>query len=145
MRDRPDVDELAAPPSRPARRIDGLTDGEWAERRLRRDLWFRIAFGLMFGLGVGFFSIWHWGFLASRFRVAAVLVVLGSMVLFAALFARRRDTEALGYAGWIAFTEWKALENLPWWMIAALGAALFAVVFLMAAVLVLGRFPSLGW
>jgi hypothetical protein len=142
VRDRPDLDELPEPPPRPTRTA-GLTDGEWAARRLRGEMRFHIAFGLVFGLAVGMLAVWHWGFLAVRFRLAATLVVVGSMVLFAALFARGRDADALDYAGWVAFTEWKAVEKLPWWAIAALGAALFAVIFLVGAVLVLGRFPNL--
>jgi len=141
MRDRPEFVELEPPPARPTR-IDGLTNEQWAARRLARERRWRIGCGLLLGLLVGLFAIWHWGFLGERFRIAAGLVVVGSMVLFAALFARRRDAEALDYAAWIAFTEWKLVEKMPWWMIAAIGAALFVVLFLIGTVLVLGRLPA---
>ena len=143
MRDRPGFDELEVPQPAPTR-VDGLTDAEWAERRLRRERLFRVVFGLAFGFVVAVLAIWHWGFFLPTMRLAAVLVVAGSMILFATLFARRRDHEALDYAGWIAFTEWKAAEKMPWWMIISLAVMLLVVLFAVGVVLLLGRLPWFG-
>jgi hypothetical protein len=118
-----------------------MTDAEWAERRLRSERRFRFVFGGVFGLVVGLYAVWHWGFLANRYQLADALIVGGSMVLFATLFTRRRDEQALGLAAWISFTEWKAAASLPWWVIAASAATLFVVVFLLGVVLVVGRLP----
>jgi hypothetical protein len=140
VRDRPGFDELE-PPAREPARLDGLTEEEWAARRLRRERLFRAIFGLAFGFGVAVLAIWHWGLFQPRMRVASAFVIAGSMILFATLFARRRDDEALDYAGWIAFPEWKAVEKMPWWMIICIGVALFLVLALFGIVLVLGRLP----
>ena len=140
MRDRPGFDELELPAREPTR-IDGLTDAEWAERRLRRERLFRVFFGIAFGFVVAVLAIWHWGLFLPRMRLASALVIVGSMVLFATLFARRRDDQALDYAGWIAFTEWKAVERMPWWMIIGIAVALFLMLALFGAVLLLGRLP----
>ena len=142
MRERPGFDEIEAPA--PAPRAEGLSDEEWARRRLRREWVARAIFGLVFGLAVGLVSIWHWGFLGVRYGGAGALVLAGCMVLFAALFVRRRDDRALDYAGWIALPEWKVVDSLPWWAMAAIFISLFAVVFLVGTVLVLGRLPFWG-
>jgi hypothetical protein len=144
VRDRPDVDEIEAPLPPPPSLIDGLTDEEWAARRIHREARFRIVFGLLFGLAVGLLAIWHWGLFGVRLHFAASLVVSGSMVLFASLFARRRDQDALDYAGWLALTEWKLFESLPWWLIAALAFVLFAAVFMFVSVWLLARIAFPG-
>jgi hypothetical protein len=131
--------EAPAPPE--PSRIDGLTDEEWAARRIRSEVRLRFLFGLGFGLAVAALAIWHWGFLVMKYRFAAAFVAIGSVILFPMLFARRRDAEAFGLAGWIVFAEWKAVERMPWWLMMALAASLFAVTFFFGAVLVLGRLP----
>ena len=140
MRDRPGFDELEPPAPRPSR-TDGLTDAQWAERRLRSERRFRFVFGVVFGLAVGLFAVWHWGFFANKYQLADALIVGGSVVLFATLFTRKRDEQALGLAAWISFTEYKAAERLPWWIIATVAATLFVLVFLVGVVLVVGRLP----
>ena len=141
MRDRPDLDEIELPAREPTP-INGLTDAEWARRRLRREWIFRVFFGLAFGFVVAVLAIWHWGLFLPRMRLASILVIGGSMILFATLFARRRDEQALDYAGWLVLTEWKAVEKMPWWMIISLGVALFVVLVLFGVVLILGRLPA---
>ena len=144
MRDRPVFGDIEPPSRAPSSLVDGLTDEQWAERRLRREARFRVGFGLVFGLAVGLAAIWHWRLFGVRLQLAAALVVSGSMVLFAALFARRRDQDALDYAGWLAFTEWKLVESLPWWAIAAVAFALFALIFMFVSVWLLARIPFFG-
>jgi MFS superfamily sulfate permease-like transporter len=136
VRDRPSFDDLEAP-AREASRIDGLTDEEWARRRLRSETRFRIAFGAVFGVVVALLATWHWMLFDARFAQALALVVVGCVVLFATLFARRRDYDALDYAQWIGLPEWKFLEKLPLGLLAAIVAAALALAIALA-VIVLG-------
>ena len=134
----PWLDELEAP--RLDSPIDGLTDAQWVARRERRELAVRIAGGLIFGGVVGLLSVWHWGVVRSRSGLGTALVIGGSMLLFAALFAQRRDDAALGHAAWILFPVWSAIERLPWWAIFALLAIGVLLLFTLAIVVVLGHF-----
>jgi hypothetical protein len=140
LRDKPSFDDLE-PPVIVTTPIDGLSDEEWAERRIRRERRARMAWGLAFGLCVGLLSAWHWGLVGPRLAAAALLVIGGSMLLFALLFAQHRDDEALGLAAWIAFPEWKLVESLPWWAFAMIFAIVLAILMLLAAVVVIGHFP----
>ena len=88
-------------------------------RREKGERHFRILFGVIFGGVVGLLSVWHWGIVRSRSGFGTILVIGGSMILFAALFAQRRDNEAMGHASWIVFPEWSVVERLPWWAIRA--------------------------
>lgn len=137
MREGPTFDEREPPPPRPQRPIDGLTDAQWAAKVRRSERNFRIVFGLVFGLLTALVAIWHW--LPQReFLWPAALVVLGSMLLFAALFAARRDEEAIGYAGWMMLPEWKAFERLPGWAAAAVWAATLGLALALGVAIVLG-------
>lgn len=134
MRDKPSFDEWEELHPPPKRRHEGLTDGEWAERWRRSERNFRIVFGVFFGFAVGVGSVWHW--LVGRVTfAAALLVVAGCMLLFAALFARKRDADALEYAAWILLPEWKFFERLPAWAAACvLATAALLFVILVAAI-----------
>jgi hypothetical protein len=44
----------------------------------------------------------------------------------------------------VAFPEWKAVEKLPWWGIAMVGAVAVSLVFFVAAVVLIGSFPGAG-
>jgi hypothetical protein len=66
-------------------------------------------------------------------------VIGGSMLLFATLFAQRRDNEALGHAAWIIFPEWSMVERLPWWAIVAILATGVALLFVLATVIIVGH------
>ena len=134
----PSFDELE-PPSAEGSPVDGLTDAQWVARREKQERAFRIACGVIFGGVVGLLSVWHWGVVRSRSGLATLLVIGGSMLLFAALFAQRRDHEALGHAAWIIFPEWSAVERLPWWAIVAILATGVALLFMLTAVIVLGH------
>jgi hypothetical protein len=136
---RPTFDEIEAAPVATSR-VDGLTDAQWIAREERRERNFRAVCGLVFGALVGALSVWHWGLVRSRSGLATLLVVGGSMALFAALFVQRRDREALGHAAWILFPQWSLLERLPLWAIAAVFALGIVVVFTLAAVVILGHF-----
>lgn len=139
MRQKPSFDDLEAPPPSD-RPFHGLTDAEWAARVARRERTFRALCGVIFGFVVGVLGVWHW-LLAFRTQFAAFLVIGGSMLAFAALFARRRDEAAMGLAGWILLPEWKFVQALPWWAFALawlMGAAVLAVL---VAAIVMGRFP----
>jgi hypothetical protein len=132
----PSFDELGPPPASGAP-LHGLTDVQWAARGERRERNFRIVCGVIFGGIVGMLSTWHWGAVSSRSDWGTFLVIGGSMLLFAALFAQRRDHEAVGHAAWIVFPEWSLLQRLPLWAIVAvlltgvgIFAALAVVVFL---------------
>ena len=109
----PSFDALE-PASGEASPVDGLTDAQWVARREKKERTFRIAFGVIFGGVVGLLSVWHWGVVRSRSGLGTLLVIGGSMLLFAALFAQRRDNDALGHAAWIIFPEWSLMERLPW-------------------------------
>jgi hypothetical protein len=129
MRQGPSFDELVEPAPGPARPLDGETDEEWAARVRRSERNFRFGFGLAFGFLVGAATVLHW-FAGLRSPWPAAMVIAGCMLLFAALFARRRDNEALNYAGWLALPEWKLAETLPWGAIACIwlvAAAILAV------------------
>lgn len=139
MRDKPSFDDIE-PPAPSASRLNGLTDAEWAAREARRERIFRAVCGVVFGLVVGTLGVWHW-LLAFRTQFAALLVIVGSMLAFALLFAKRRDEEAMGLAGWILLPEWKFVQALPWWAFALawlVAAALFAVL---VGVIAFGRIP----
>ena len=133
----PSFDDLEPPPA--GSPIDGLTDAQWVARGERRERAFRIVCGIVFGGVVGLLSIWHWGAVRSRSDIGTLLVIGGSMLLFAALFAQRRDDEALGHAAWIVFPEWSLLERLPWWAVVAVLATGVAVLFVLAALIVLAH------
>ena len=120
--------------------VDGLSDAQWVARRERRERYFRIVCGVIFGGVVGLLSVWHWGVVRSRSGLGTLLVIGGSMLLFAALFAQRRDGEALGHARWIMFPEWSLMERLPWWAIATILAIGVLLLFTLAGVVVLGHF-----
>jgi hypothetical protein len=137
VRDHSDIDEMEPPPARPVSLIDGLTDEQWARRRLRREARFRVVFGLVFGFAVALLASWHWMLFPARYVAAAGLVFLGSMLLFATLFARRRDDEAMEYAQWVAFTEWKFAQSLPWWLIASVAAIALVLAAVLCVVVVL--------
>jgi hypothetical protein len=141
LRDKPTFDELE-PPVVVTSLIDGLTDEQWADQRLRAERNLRIACGVVLGCFVGLFSIWHWGLARSHFGVAPLLVLGGSMILFGALLAQRRDDEALDYAGWIAFPEYKFFEALPWWVIGMIVATALAMLVMLVAIIVIGHFPA---
>ena len=134
MRDKPSFDDLEAKAA-PQSRFRGLTDSEWAARVERRERTFRALCGVIFGFVVGVLGVWPW-LSALRTQLPALPVIGGSMLGFAALFARRRDEEAMGLAGWIMLPEWKVGQAVPWWA--------FAVAWLMGAaacVLV----TAIGW
>jgi len=131
--------DYVEPASGPPSRINGLTDAEWVARRERRERFFRIVCGVAFGGVVGSLSIWHWGFLRLRSETGTLLVVGGSMLLFATLFAQKRDDAALGHAKWILFPEWALAERLPWWAIVAILAACVAVLFTLAALVLVAH------
>jgi hypothetical protein len=133
VRDRPDLDELEPPPVRPSK-IDGLSDEEWARRRLRGDTLFRVAFGAVFGLMVALLASWHWMLFDKRLIHALSLLVVGCIVLFATLFARRRDHDAMDYAQWIGLPEWKVFEKLPMSVLLAIMAAGVAMAVVVAAI-----------
>jgi multisubunit Na+/H+ antiporter MnhB subunit len=135
----PSFDDLE-PPAVEGSPIGGLTDAQWVARRERSERNFRILFGAIFGAAVGLLSMWHWGFLRPRAGLPALLVLGGSMLLFAALFAQRRDNEALGHASWIVFPEWNLAARMPWWAIVALLATALALLAILAAVVVVGAF-----
>jgi hypothetical protein len=137
VRDHPDIDEIERPLAPPPSLIDGLTDEQWAERRLRGASRFRIAFGIVFGFAVALVASWHWMLFATRYVAAAALLFVGSMLLFATLFARRRDHEAMEYAQWVAFTEWKFAQSLPWWLVAAIAALALVLALALCVVAVL--------
>jgi hypothetical protein len=143
MRDKPSFDDLEPPAVTPTP-IDGLSDEQWAERRLRKERVVRIACGIALGCFLGMLSVWHWGLLHGRSRLPALMVLGGSVVLFASLFAQRRDDEALDYAGWIAFPEWKIFESLPWWVIAMIFSIALATLMVLATVVFIGHFPFIG-
>jgi hypothetical protein len=134
MRERPSFDDFVEPPARVLPPLDGETDEQWAERVRRSERNFRFGFGLVFGFLVGAATVLHW-FAGLQTPWPALMVVSGCMLLFAALFARRRDNEALAYAGWLALPEWMFAESLPWWAIAVIwftGAAILAVAIAVA-------------
>ena len=122
MREGPTFDEREPAPPRPQRPIDGLTDAQWAAKVRRSERNFRIVFGLVFGLFTAVVAIWHW-LPQGEYLWPAALVVGGSMLLFAALFAGKRDEEAIEYAGWMMLPEWKVFERLPGWAVAAVWGA----------------------
>ena len=142
MRDKPSFDDLEAKPA-PQRRFRGLTDAEWAARVARRERTFRALCGVIFGFVVGVLGVWHWLF-ALRTQLPALLVIGGSMLAFALLFARRRDEEAMGLAGWILLPEWKFVQALPWWAFALAWLAGAITLLALVAAIVMGRFPFLG-
>jgi hypothetical protein len=143
LRDKPSFDDLE-PPVIVTTPIDGMSDEEWAERNLRGERRVRVAFGIAIGLFIGLVSILHLRLLSSRSALPALLVVSGCMLLFAVLFAQRRDDEALGHAAWIAFPEWSLVESLPLWTIAMVFSIAVAVLLLLVVVAVIGHFPFAG-
>ncbi len=116
-----------------------MTDAQWVARREKGERNFRIVFGVIVGAAVGLLSVWHWGIVRSRSGLATLLVIGGSMLLFAALFAQRRDNEALGHAAWIIFPEWSVAERLPWWAIVAILATGVALLAILAAMVLLAH------
>ena len=134
----PSFDELEPPPASTSP-IDGLTDVQWVARREKRERHFRIVCGVIFGGVVGLLSIWHWGVVRSRSGLGTLLVIGGSMILFATLFAQRRDNEALGHAAWIIFPEWSVVERLPWWAIVSILATGVAVLAILVVVILLAH------
>ena len=131
--------DVLEPPKAEGSPIDGLTDAQWVQRREKRERNFRIVCGVIFGGVVGLLSIWHWGVVRSRSGLGTLLVIGGSMLLFAALFAQRRDDDALGHAAWILFPEWSLAERLPWWVIVAILATGVALLSVLTAVVVLAH------
>ncbi len=142
MRDKPSFDDLEAP-ERVERALNGLTDARWAARVARRERVFRAACGVVFGLVVGVAGVWHWMF-SLRTRAAALLVVAGSVLLFAALIARKRDVEAMGLAAWILLPEWQFVHRLPWWAIALAWAVAGAALVVAVAAVVTGQVFPVG-
>jgi hypothetical protein len=134
----PSFDHLE-PPQAPGALIGGLTDEQWVKRRERKELCLRIVCGVIFGGIVGLLSIWHWGVVRSRSDLGTLLVIGGSMLLFAALFAQRRDDAAMGHAAWILFPEWSLIERLPWWAIVAILVSGVSVLFTLVAVVVIAH------
>jgi hypothetical protein len=143
VRDKPTFDEIE-PAQVETSPLNGLTDAQWVARRERKERNFRIVCGLVFGGLVGLVASWHVGFLGGRSHPGAWLVTGGSMALFAALFGQRRDREALRHARWILFPEWSLVERLPLWAIALVWALALALIFTLATVAVIGRFPHFG-
>jgi hypothetical protein len=137
VRDKPSFDDLVAPEP-PSRTFRGLTDEQWAAREARRERNLRALCGAIVGLAVGGLGVWRW-LLAPNTELAALLVIGGSTLAFALLFARRRDEAAGGLAGWIVLPEWKFVHALPWWA--------FAVAWIMAALLLvaLATLVVIGW
>jgi hypothetical protein len=142
LREGPTFDELE-PLSRPEAPIDGLTDAQWARRVARRERAWRAGIGAVLGFLVGIVGVWPWMF-GARTRMAAVLVIVGAVVLIAALLARRRDHEAMEAAGWILLPEWKLVERLPWWAVALAWFAGATLLVILAAAIVAGRVPLGG-
>ena len=134
----PSFDDLA-PPNSEGARINGLTDAQWVARREKSERNFRVVFGVIVGAAVGLLSVWHWGVVRSRSGLGTLLVIGGSMLLFAALFAQRRDNEALGHASWIIFPGWSVVERLPWWAIGAILATGVALLAILAGVVLFAR------
>jgi hypothetical protein len=143
LRDKPSFDDVE-PAVIVTTPIDGLTDAQWAERRIRGERRVRFALGLAFGLFIGLVSIWHWGLWERRTALAALLVISACMLLFALLFVQRRDDDALDYAAWIVLPEWKLVESLPWWMIVLIFSVALVVLMLLVGVIVIGHFPLAG-
>ena len=131
--------DVLEPPQAEDSPVDGLTDAQWVKRREKRERNFRIVCGVIFGGVVGLASVWHWGVVRSRSGLGTLLVIGGSMLLFAALFAQRRDNETLGHAAWILFPEWSLAQRLPWWAIVAVLAIGVALLFTLAAVVLLAH------
>lgn len=136
MRDKPSFDDVE-PPSIVTTPIDGLSDAQWAARLERRERRWRMAFGALFGAGVGTFAVfpsWPWVVSRARPGLSFILVVTGCAVLFAALFSQRRDDEALEHAQWILMPEWYLVEKLPMWsLVLILSVGLALVIFLFGA------------
>jgi hypothetical protein len=140
VREKPSFDDIELPPvvTTP---IDGMTDEQWAARLDRRERRWRMAFGAVFGTVVGtlaLFPVWPWTLWRVRPGLSFLFVVAGCAILFAALFAQRRDHEALEHARWILMPEWYLVEKLPVWVLALVLAAGLAAVILFVGVFAAG-------